>query len=40
LRIRVRINPPHPHMCRKRRLNGTVRRMRPGKQRSRVVARP
>jgi hypothetical protein len=30
-RIRVRIDPPHPLLCRKRRLNGAVLRMRPGK---------
>jgi hypothetical protein len=37
VRIRVRIGPPHPHACRKRRLNGVVLRMRPGKPRSRVT---
>jgi Tat protein secretion system quality control protein TatD with DNase activity len=37
VRIRVRIGPPHPHACRKRRLNGAVLRMRPGKPRSRVT---
>jgi hypothetical protein len=31
VRIRVRICPPHPLVCRKRRLNGAVLRMRPGK---------
>jgi hypothetical protein len=36
VRIRVRINPPHPLVCRKRRLNGAVLRMRPQKPRSRV----
>jgi hypothetical protein len=29
VRIRVRIDPPHPLVCRKRRLNGAVLRMRP-----------
>jgi hypothetical protein len=38
VRIRVRIDPPHPLICRKRRLNGAVLRMRPEKQRSRVTA--
>jgi hypothetical protein len=37
-RIRVRIDPPHPLVCRKRRLNGAVLRMRPEKLRSRVIA--
>jgi hypothetical protein len=37
LRIRVRIDPPHPLVCRKRRLNGAVLRMRPEKPRSRVT---
>jgi hypothetical protein len=37
-RIRVRIDPPHPLVCRKRRLNGAVLRMRPEKPRSRVTA--
>jgi hypothetical protein len=37
-RIRVRIDPPHPLMSRKRRLNGAVLRMRPEKPRSRVTA--
>jgi hypothetical protein len=32
VRIRVRIDPPHPLVCRKRRLNGAVLRMRPEKQ--------
>jgi hypothetical protein len=36
--IGVRINPPHPLVCRKRRLNGAVLRMRPEKPRSRVTA--
>jgi hypothetical protein len=31
VRIRVRIDPPHPLVCRKRRLNGAVLRMRPEK---------
>jgi hypothetical protein len=38
VRIRVRIDPPHPLECRKRRLNGAVLRMRPEKPRSRVTA--
>jgi hypothetical protein len=38
LRIRVRICPPHPHVRRKRRLNGAVPRMRPEKPRSCVSA--
>jgi hypothetical protein len=38
MRIRFRIDPPHPLVCRKRRLNGAVLRMRPGKPRSRVTA--
>ena len=38
VRIRVRIDPPHPLVCRKRRLNGAVLRMRPEKPRSRVTA--
>jgi hypothetical protein len=29
LRIRVRIDPPHPLVCHKRRLNGAVLRLRP-----------
>jgi hypothetical protein len=33
VRIRVRIDPPHPLVCRKRRLNGAVLRMRPEKPR-------
>jgi hypothetical protein len=37
VRIRVRIDPPHPHVCRKRRLIGAVIRMRPEKPRSRVT---
>jgi hypothetical protein len=38
VRIRVRIDPPHPHVCRKRRLIGAVLRMRPEKPRSSVTA--
>jgi hypothetical protein len=38
VRIRVRIDPPHPLVCRKRRLNGAVLRMRPEKPRLRVEA--
>jgi hypothetical protein len=38
VRIRVRIDPPHPLVCRKRWLNGAVLRMRPEKPRSRVTA--
>jgi hypothetical protein len=38
VRVQVRIDPPHPLVCRKRRLNGTVLRMRPEKPRSRVTA--
>jgi hypothetical protein len=38
MRIRVRIDPPLPLVCRKRRLNGAVLRMRPEKPRSRVTA--
>jgi hypothetical protein len=38
VRIRVRIDPPQPLVCRKRRLNGAVLRMRPEKPRSRVTA--
>jgi hypothetical protein len=37
VRIRVRIDPPHPLVCRKRRLNGAVLRMRLEKPRSRVT---
>jgi hypothetical protein len=37
VRIRVRIDPSHPLVCRKRRLNGAVLRMRPEKPRSRVT---
>jgi hypothetical protein len=36
--IRVRIDSPHPLVCRKRRLNGAVLRMRPEKPRPRVIA--
>jgi hypothetical protein len=32
VRIQVRIHPPHPHECGKRRLNGVVLRMRPEKR--------
>jgi hypothetical protein len=38
VRIRVRIDPLHPLVCHKRRLNGAVLRMRPEKPRSRVTA--
>jgi hypothetical protein len=38
MHFRVRIDPPHPLVCRKRRLNGAVLRMRPKKPRSRVTA--
>jgi hypothetical protein len=38
VRIRVRIDPPHPLVCRKRRLNGAVLRMRPEKPRPRFTA--
>jgi hypothetical protein len=37
VRIRVRIGPQHPHVSRKRRLNGVVLWMRPEKPRSRVT---
>jgi hypothetical protein len=37
VRIRARIDPPHPFVCRKRRLNGAVLRMRPEKPRPRVT---
>jgi hypothetical protein len=37
MRIPVRIDPPHPFVCRRRRLNGAVLRMRPEKPRSRVL---
>jgi hypothetical protein len=37
MRIQVRIGPPHPHACRKRRLNGVVLRMKPEKPRPRVT---
>jgi hypothetical protein len=36
--IWVRIDPPHPLVCHKRRLNGAVLRVRPEKPRSRVTA--
>jgi hypothetical protein len=38
MRIRVRIDFPHPLVCLKRRLNVAVLRMRPEKPRSRVTA--
>jgi hypothetical protein len=38
VRIRVRVGPPHPLVCRKRQLNGAVLRMRPEKPRPRVTA--
>jgi hypothetical protein len=38
VRIRVRIGPPHPHVCRKRRLIGAVLRMTPEKPRLLVTA--
>jgi hypothetical protein len=38
VRIRVKINPPHPLVCRMRRLNGAVLRIRPKKPSSRVTA--
>jgi hypothetical protein len=38
VRIRVRIDPPHPLVCRNRRLIGAVLRMRPEKPRSCVTA--
>jgi hypothetical protein len=38
VRIRVTIDPSHPLVCRKRRLNAVVLRMRPEKPRSRVTA--
>jgi hypothetical protein len=38
VRIRIRIDPPHPLVCRKRRLNLAVLRMRPEKPKSRVTA--
>jgi hypothetical protein len=38
VKIRVRIGPPHPLVCCKRRLNGAVLRMRPENPRSRVTA--
>jgi hypothetical protein len=36
--ILARIDPPHPLVCRKRRLNGAILRMRPEKPRPRVTA--
>jgi hypothetical protein len=38
VRIRVRIDSPHPLVYRKRRLNGAVLQMRPEKPRPRVTA--
>ena len=38
VRTWVRIGPPHPLVCRKRRLNAVVLRMRPEKPRPRVTA--
>jgi hypothetical protein len=38
VRIRVRIDPPHPLVCRKWRLNGAVLRMIPEKRRPRATA--
>ena len=38
VRTRARIGPPPPFVCRKRRLNGAVLRMRPEKPRPRVTA--
>jgi hypothetical protein len=38
VRIWIRIDPPHSLVCRNRRLNGEVLRMRPEKQRSHVTA--
>jgi ABC-type ATPase with predicted acetyltransferase domain len=37
VRIQVRIDPPHPLMCRKRGLNGAVLQMRREKPRSYVT---
>jgi hypothetical protein len=37
-RVQVRIDPSHPLMCSKRRLNGAVLQMRPEKPRPRVTA--
>jgi hypothetical protein len=36
--IRITIDSPHPPVRHKRRLNGAVIRMRPGKPRSRITA--
>jgi hypothetical protein len=36
--LKILIDPPHPLVCCKRRLNGAVLRMRPEKPRSRVTA--
>jgi hypothetical protein len=38
VRIRVRVDPPYPHLCRKRRLIGAALRMRLEKPRSHVTA--
>jgi hypothetical protein len=38
VRIRVKVDPPHPLVCSKRRLNGAVLQMRPEKARSRGTA--
>jgi hypothetical protein len=37
VRIRVRIDPPHPLVCRKRRLKGVVLQIRQEKPRPRVT---
>jgi hypothetical protein len=37
MRVQVRIDPSHPHLCRKRLLNGAVLRMKPEKPRPRVT---
>jgi hypothetical protein len=38
IQVRVHVGPPHPLVCRKRRLNGTVLRMRAKKPRPHVTA--
>ena len=38
MRIKARIGPPHPPVCRKRRLNEAVRPMKPAKLRSRIAS--
>jgi hypothetical protein len=38
VRVQDRINPPHPFVCYKTRLNGAVLRMRPEKPTPRVTA--